>query len=434
MESDTASDHEEDSKQRGPTTKEKANKSKIVVTYNKKCVPPGKEAIKLSTFEGLVAKTMLEVSDEVKERLWQYVLLTQTAGSKLSNRSGRSGETSNIIYMTSSLRTEANLFKPPKDYPFIKKEDWKVFVSHRVTKKWEEKSTKAKNTCAHLKYNHRLSRKGYPRLINDIMQESSKTEEEIDRTLLLKKARELKTGGYGSDVKMIVGKIDELQKSGIFGEVTCGTHDVLTEALGPQEQCGLVRGMGKCRTPQQYFYLPNNVKYYLEIENERVDKRINKLEDDLEKLKRGAFNVSEAASCQVGGIMEDVEKEPRDESLDNSYLRAVEFVANVAVKGTIVKYSASDENIEVMMETILQGEALIPIPLEEEFIVKVKDALGHILSWPRHLVIRCSDLGKVVGKPMKKHATPVKKDATPVKEGTTPLKEEIEKEIGYWVY
>lgn len=32
---------------------------------------------------------------------------------------------------------KANLFKPPKDYPFIKKEDWKVFVSHRVTKKWE---------------------------------------------------------------------------------------------------------------------------------------------------------------------------------------------------------------------------------------------------------------------------------------------------------
>lgn len=45
-----------------------------------------------------------------------------------------------------------------------------------------------------------------------------------------------------------------------------------------------------------------------------------------------------------------------------------------------------------MIETILQGEALVPFPLEEEFIVKVKDALGHILSWPRHLVIRCSDL------------------------------------------
>ncbi|CAH1439972.1 unnamed protein product [Lactuca virosa] len=193
--------------------------------------------------------------------------------------------------------------------------------------------------------------------------------------------------------KMIVDKIDELQKSGSFGEVTCGTHDVLTEALGTQEQRGRVRGMGKFITPQQYFYLPKNIKYYLEIENERVDKRIKKLEDDLEKLKRGVLNVSEAASYQVGGVIEDVEKEPRDESLVREFMSlAVEFAANVVAKGTIMKYSASDENIHVMMETILQGEALIPIPLEEEFIVKVKDALGHILSWPRHLVIRCSDL------------------------------------------
>ena len=108
---------------------------------------------------------------------------------------------------------------------------------------------------------------------------------------------------------------DELQKSGSFGEVTCGTHDVLTEALGTQEQRGRVRGMGRFITPQQYFYLPKNVKYYLEIENERVDKRINKLEDDLEKLKRGVLNVSEAASCQIGGVIEDFEKQKKNESI-----------------------------------------------------------------------------------------------------------------------
>ncbi|CAI9276762.1 unnamed protein product [Lactuca saligna] len=82
MESDSTSDHDEDSKQRGPTTKAEANKVKLVVTYNKTCVPVGKEAIKLSTFEGLVARTIvpityeswLEVRDDVREGLWQYVL------------------------------------------------------------------------------------------------------------------------------------------------------------------------------------------------------------------------------------------------------------------------------------------------------------------------------------------------------------------------
>jgi hypothetical protein len=49
-----------------------------------------------------------------------------------------------------------------------------------------------------------------------------------------------------------------------------------------------------------------------------------------------------------------------------------------------------------MIETCVQGEALVPIPLEEEFVEKVKDALGYILSWPRHLVIQCSDLVSVM--------------------------------------
>nr|KAJ0214711.1 hypothetical protein LSAT_V11C400212540 [Lactuca sativa] len=52
-----------------------------------------------------------------------------------------------------------------------------------------------------------------------------------------------------------------------------------------------------------------NVKYYLDIENERVDKRINKLEDDLEKLKK-----------------------------DNSCLLAVEFAANTVAKVTVRLY------------------------------------------------------------------------------------------------
>nr|KAJ0214109.1 hypothetical protein LSAT_V11C400220970 [Lactuca sativa] len=397
MESDSTSYHDEDSKQRGLRTKAKANKVKLLVTYNKKDVPIGKESTKLSTFEGLVARTMvpityeswLDVSDEVREGLWQHVLEKFVVDPKSQKKTlqliGKKWiNLKHYLYAkfikNQSEDPKANLFKPLKDYPFIKKEYLKVFVSHRVTKKWGEKSTKAKNTHAHHKYNHRLSRKGYVGLINDI---------------------------------------DELQKLGSFGEVTCGTHDVLTEALGTQEQRGRVRGMGKFITPQQYFYLPKNVIYYLDIENERVDKRINKLEDDLEKLKICVLNVSEAASCQVGGVIEDVEKEPRDELIDNSCLLAVEFAANVVAKGTIMKSKdwtliifyvyVIDENIQVMKETILKGEALILIPLEDEFIVNVKYALGHILSWPRHLVIRCSDL----------------KDATLVKEDATPLKEEI---------
>ena len=48
------------------------------------------------------------------------------------------------------------------------------------------------------------------------MQETGKTEEEIDRTVLWKKARELKTGGYDADVKTIVDKIVSFINSQIY--------------------------------------------------------------------------------------------------------------------------------------------------------------------------------------------------------------------------
>jgi hypothetical protein len=156
--SDSDSDHEEnaasgsesnvdgdlDSKsQRGPTIKAKAKK-KTVVTYNKRGVPTGKAATKLSTFEGLVARSMvnitydswLTVDNETKEACWKYVNVsillfysnyvlllvfysnyvlihflrfrhilnfTKTVGSKFSNQSGKSGKTSNIIFIRSTL-------------------------------------------------------------------------------------------------------------------------------------------------------------------------------------------------------------------------------------------------------------------------------------------------------------------------------------------
>ena len=47
------------------------------------------------------------------------------------------------------------------------------------------------------------------------------------------------------------------------------------------------------------------------------------------------------------------------------------------------------ENIQVIMDSFIQGEALLSIPLEEESIFIVKDAIGQVLSWPRHLVQKC---------------------------------------------
>ena len=87
---------------------------------------------------------------------------------------------------------------------------------------------------------------------------------------------------------------------------------MLTQALGTEEQRGHVRGMGKFVTPRQYFFLPKTVKHYMDTEKKMMDQRFGKLEDEVEKLKRGMNNASEDESCQIWGN-EYFEDEPPKE-------------------------------------------------------------------------------------------------------------------------
>lgn len=51
-----------------------------------------------------------------------------------------------------------------------------------------------------------------------------------------------------------------------------------------------------------------------------------------------------------------------------------------------------EDFVEVVVDIALQKEAEVPVPLEVEFVYTVEEAVGHVLSWPSYLVIRCSDL------------------------------------------
>ncbi|KAE8725780.1 hypothetical protein F3Y22_tig00008145pilonHSYRG00058 [Hibiscus syriacus] len=435
MESDQSSSHDEDSKQRGPTIKGKTTKGKVIITYNKKGVPIGVEATKLASFEGMVARSMVpityatwrDVEQEKKEDLWQYILMNfeldprsrkntlQSIGTKWKNFK-------HYLYkkFIEKFKNDpnANLLNPPEMYPYLKKNEWKVFVSQRLSKKWEKKSEKVKKMRGQHRYNHRLSRKGYAGLTLEI------EEDEIDRTLLWKKARQMKKGGYDPNVQIVVDKMEEMQKSETLGEVSVGTNDMLTQALGTQEQRGRVRGMGKYVRPHQYFVLPNTVKKYLDGEKKKFEKRFNQIEGAIEKLQKGMNHASEGASCQGWGKA-DFEDNPPEELLDTSSYLAIDIASNIVAKGTIVKHN----DLSVMMEMSVQGDALLPFPLDEEFIYKVKDSVGFIVKWPRHLVIRCSDLEKVLASMGKKRVNgdEVKKEK---EEGTPKRERKKEKEEG----
>ncbi|PWA91381.1 transposase, Ptta/En/Spm [Artemisia annua] len=389
---------------RGPTIKAKANK-KTVVTYNKRGVPTGPGAKKLSTFEGLVARSMvpitydswLNVDNETKEACWQYVKsrkqVLQSIGIKWKNFK-------HYLYkkfikpLKDDKYKEAKkqLYTPPGKYPSVKKKRLELFVSQRTKPSFEAISQKASTNRKRNKYNHRLSRKGYAGLISEI-------EEEIDRAECWKKAREKKTGGFDPDVQKVVDKIEILKKDKDYSEDPMGTIYLLTEALGTEETRGHVRGMGRFVTPHQYFLIPRNVKQYLRQYDKMMNKRLKAVEDELEIRRCASTNASEGASNSPTLSDEDEPPNVPSERNDKSCYLAVDDPSNIVAKGTIVKHTVS-----VTVDTSVQPEALIPNPIPEEFVETVKDAIGYMLSWPSHLVIPSSGLNKIVAKKKEKKA------------------------------
>ncbi|CAL8168050.1 unnamed protein product [Prunus armeniaca] len=104
-------------------------------------------------------------------------------------------------------------------------------------------------------YNHRLSRKRYVGLEDQL--EETMSGEEIDRSLLWKKAKEDKQENI-PDPKVVekAKLIDDLKKQVFEGTLTdSGSNNVLTLALGTPKHGGRVRGVGARVSPTQFFNL-----------------------------------------------------------------------------------------------------------------------------------------------------------------------------------
>jgi hypothetical protein len=99
-----------------------------------------------------------------------------------------------------------------------------------------------------------------------------------------------------------------LKKDKDYSEDPMGSIDVLTEALGTDEQRGRVRGMGRYITPQQFYLIPRNVKQYLQQHDKIMLKRLKALEDEAERRRCGSVIASEGASnCHM---ISDEDEEP----------------------------------------------------------------------------------------------------------------------------
>ncbi len=105
------------------------------------------------------------------------------------------------------------LKEPPQLYNFIEKSQWDAFVASRLSPDFEAVHSKQSQRREKCEYNHRLSRKGYVGLEDQL--EETMPGEEIDRSLLWKKAREDKQGNIpdpkvAEKAKLIISLTDSV--------------------------------------------------------------------------------------------------------------------------------------------------------------------------------------------------------------------------------
>ncbi|CAL8118828.1 unnamed protein product [Prunus armeniaca] len=271
----------EDSKSgRGMSTmpcvvKRKFQKIKPVVEYNKRGKGCGLAHTEMQPYMGVLARSRdplvdrkwAEIPKDIKEQIWEAVDMAFVVGQEgknlvLSSAAKKWKDFKSTLtrhYILPYIKEREKLSQPPELYKFIEKAEWDAFVASRLSQEFVFVHSQHSKIREKLEYNHRLSRKGYAGLEDQL--EETMPGVEIDRSTLWKKARQDKDGNIPNPkVAEKAQLIDELQKQVTEGILSVfGSNDVLTLALGP-EHPGRVRGVGVGISLRQYFNLPRQQK------------------------------------------------------------------------------------------------------------------------------------------------------------------------------
>ncbi|KAA0040642.1 uncharacterized protein E6C27_scaffold555G00030 [Cucumis melo var. makuwa] len=213
---------------RGPTemseiTRVSCDGHKRVVEYNELGQPIGESATKLKSFIGTTVRVHVPISyqswkdvpTELKNKIYElieggFVVDPRSKKSILQNASVCFRNFKSSLTTKHVLPYKKDLEKlkdPPTEYSFIDREHWNIFVASRLTEQFEMVSNKGRERRKNNKYNHRMSRKGYANLTEE-MKASTSNGELIDRALVWKKARTTKDGEIPDiDTKEVANKI-----------------------------------------------------------------------------------------------------------------------------------------------------------------------------------------------------------------------------------
>ncbi|KAI5323575.1 hypothetical protein L3X38_032647 [Prunus dulcis] len=251
--------------------KRKLQKLRPIVEYNKRGKGIGQAHSEMQSYIGVLARSKVPLVDmkwaqipkDIKEQIWEAVDIAFVVGqggknSVLASVAKKWKDFKSTLtrhYILPYTNDRERLSQPPETYKFKEKAQWDAFVASRLSKDFESVHSQHAQIREKLEYNHRLSRKGYAGLEDQL--EETMSGVEIDRSTLWKRARQDKHGNIPDPKVAEKAKlIDELQKQVSEGKVSVsGSNDVVTMALGP-EHPGRVRGVGAGISPRQYFNLP----------------------------------------------------------------------------------------------------------------------------------------------------------------------------------
>ncbi|KAI5343936.1 hypothetical protein L3X38_011812 [Prunus dulcis] len=200
--------------------KRKLQKLRPIVEYNKRGKGISQAHSEMQSYIGVLARSRVPLVDmkwaqipkDIKDQIWEAVDIAFVKWKDFKSTLTRH-------YILPYTNDRERLSQPPETYKFIEKAQWDAFVASRLSKDFESVHSQHAQTREKLEYNHRLSRKGYAGL-----------EDQLEETM----------PGVAEKTKLI----DELQKQVSEGKVSVsGSNDVMTMALGP-EHPGRVRGVG----------------------------------------------------------------------------------------------------------------------------------------------------------------------------------------------
>ncbi|KAI5328596.1 hypothetical protein L3X38_027993 [Prunus dulcis] len=241
--------------------KRKIHKIKPVIEYSKRGRPHGKAAVEMQSYIGVLARTIVPLVDkkwtqlpkDLKEHIWEVVEMAYVVGQGFkkivpSSAAKKWKDFKSILtrqFILPFTNDKEKLKEPPQLYNFIEKLKWDAFVASRLFPEFEAVHSEQSQRSEKCEYNHRLSRKGYVGLEDEL--EEAMNGEEINRSLLWKKVREDKHGNI-PDPKVAEGKIN-------WHSDCLWDNDIFTLSLGTPEHGGRVRGVGAGVSPNQFFNL-----------------------------------------------------------------------------------------------------------------------------------------------------------------------------------